>query len=278
MKYNAFADEAGNTIDEQISVIKKHKLDGIEIRFFNGTSILEVDEKTITDFAQRLKKENIIVWALASPIGKVMLDTDIGLQLKLLERGIYVAKKFDTSYIRIFSFFPPCQKSEKWNLDQVVSRIKNMVELAENNQVHLCLENEKGTFAYNAENCLYLFKKISKLRGVFDAANFIACHQDTWEAWNKLKPYIEYLHIKDALADGTIVLPGAGVGNLKLIYHDFLKNGGKGVTIEPHLKKLSFFDNMEKMEKSKIIDSSLSQETIFDMACKAFFELVKRSD
>ena len=64
-----------------------------------------------------------------------------------------------------------------------------------------------------------------ELKGIFDPANFIQCGQDTLEAWEMLHPYIKYLHIKDAKADGMVVPAGAGIGQLKTILDDFRAKG-----------------------------------------------------
>ena len=64
-------------------------------------------------------------------------------------------------------------------------------------------ENEKDIFGENAENCLALHEAFPRLRAVFDPANFVQCGQDTMAGWQLLKEHIHYLHIKDALEDGS---------------------------------------------------------------------------
>ena len=51
-----------------------------------------------------------------------------------------------------------------------------------------------------------------ELDGVFDPANFVQCGIDTIEAFELLQDRITYLHIKDALPDGSVVPAGKGHG------------------------------------------------------------------
>ena len=41
----------------------------------------------------------------------------------------------------------------------------------------------------------------------FDFANFVQCRQDTLEAYDMLKPYISYIHVKDAMWEDGMVVP-----------------------------------------------------------------------
>ena len=69
---------------------------------------------------------------------------------------------------------------------------------------------KKGIYGDNAARCLDLMKEFygDHFKATFDFANFIQCGQNTLEAYEMLKPYIEYVHVKDArLSDGEVV-PG----------------------------------------------------------------------
>ena len=101
--------------------------------------------------------------------------------------------------------------------------------------ITLCHENEKEIFGENTENCLFLHRTFPRLRAVFDPANFVQCGVDTASAWEALREYVDYLHIKDAVADGTVVPAGMGIGNVTAIVGDYLARGGEVMTLEPHL-------------------------------------------
>ena len=58
----------------------------------------------------------------------------------------------------------------------------------------------------------------------FDFANFVQCRQDTLEAYDMLKPYISYIHVKDAMwEDGMVVPAGMGDGHVAEILKNWIK-------------------------------------------------------
>ena len=108
------------------------------------------------------------------------------------------------------------------------------------------------------------------MRAVFDPANFIQCNVDTLSAWNMLKPYVDYLHIKDAIADGTVVPAGMGLGNLPAIVKDYLASGKSVMTLEPHLNAFTGLDKLEDGESVKQgFTVYKSNEESFDAAVTA---------
>lgn len=112
---------------------------------------------------------------------------------------------------------------------------------------------------------------------MYDPANFIQCGQDTMEAWKLLKPYVKYFHIKDCLADGSVVPAGKGIGRLSEILPDYLLGVGEAVTLEPHL---TVFDGLAALEQEG--DKSnvgkycyASSDEAFDAACAALNEILQ---
>ena len=82
-----------------------------------------------------------------------------------------------------------------------------------------------------------------RLEGVFDPANFVQCGQDTWAAWELLGARTRYLHIKDALADGSVVPAGCGEGHLPELLEQYQ---GTVLTLEPHL---AVFEGLAALEQ-----------------------------
>jgi sugar phosphate isomerase/epimerase len=145
-----------------------------------------------------------------------------------------------------------------------------MIDAAAGRGIDLCHENEKGIYGDMAVRCLELHKAFPALKAVFDPANFIQCGQDTWEGWQMLKPYVKYLHIKDAVADGTVVPAGRGLGNVPYIVSDYLARGGEVMTLEPHLYD---FTGLAALENGKVTSLGVSHykdnDEAFDAATAA---------
>ena len=272
----AFADEASGTVDGQITAMKRNSLDGVELR---GTELGNVSDLSFVAaclIRQKLNDAGLKVWSLGSPMGKIGIGDDFARHLEKFRATLEISKVLGAQNIRMFSFYVPKGKEDEYR-GAVIDRIGKLVEMAADYDVTLCHENEKGIYGDNAERCLDLLKTFPQLKGVFDPANFVQCGVGTLSAWEMLKPYIKYMHIKDALADGRVVPAGAGIGNVARITEEFIAMGGREFTIEPHLTVFKGLAELEREgEKSKVGDYSYpDSDTAFDAACSAFKDILK---
>ena len=149
-------------------------------------------------------------------------------------------------------------------------------ELAKKAGVIACHENEKGIYGDVASRCLELLQAVPDLRAVFDPANFVQCGQETLSAWQMLKPYVDYLHIKDSKWNGQVVPAGYGDGNVPAIVKDYGLAGGKVMTLEPHLTSFVGLKDLEQEGEESVVGgiSFESPEAAFDFAVKTLKDLV----
>ena len=111
-------------------------------------------------------------------------------------------------------------------------------------------------------------------RAVFDPANFVQCGQDTKYAFDNLKEYVEYMHIKDALlADGSVVPSGKGDGNVPSILKDMPGCGDMILSLEPHLTVFSGLETLQG-EELKHVYSYPDSNTAFDAAACALRDIL----
>lgn len=145
-------------------------------------------------------------------------------------------------------------------------------------EITLFHENEKAIYGDTAKRCLHLFETFPLLRGVFDSENFIQCGEDTFCAWETLKDYVGYMHVKDVRkADGAVIPAGYGDGNLREISKDFIARGGRNFTIEPHLSEFKGLQDLERAgDKTVALTSALRGDETFDIACDAFKKIINR--
>lgn len=240
----AFADEADSSLDGQMSAMTENGVEYLEIRGVDGENISDITADKARDIRTRLDAAGISVWSLGSPFGKIGITENFEPHLEKIKRGLELADILGTRHIRIFSFYVPHDNTERYS-DEVMKRLGKMLAAAKNSGVILCHENEKGIYGDNAERCAEIHKNFSELRAVFDPANFVQCGQETMLAWELLSPYVEYLHIKDTLADGSVVPAGKGIGNIPYILQ---KYRGEVLTVEPHL---SVFNGLDKLERGE---------------------------
>lgn len=246
MKIYAFADEASANIDEQIKAMKENKLDGLEIRNVDGVNISRITKEKAEEVRKKLDDAGLRVWTIGSPIGKIDIEKDdFALHTEKFKHTLELADILGAENIRLFSFFTPAENRDSYK-DKVIERLSAFCEIAKGSGITLCHENEKGIYGDIPERCLEIHKALPEMKAIFDPANYVQCEVDTLKAWEMIKPYVKYLHIKDALADGNVVPAGKGIGNVKFILDDYIRNGGGNVTVEPHL---TVFDGLKALEK-----------------------------
>ena len=273
IKIYAFADEASPNIDEQITALKRNGLDGLEIRNVDGVNVSDITLEKAKEVKTKLDANGLITWSIGSPIGKIDIEKDdFKAHLEKLKHTLEIADILESKNIRMFSFYMPEGKDVLDYKNEVIDRLGQMCEIAKTHNVFLCHENEKGIYGDIPERCLEIHKAIPKLKGIFDPANFVQSNSDTLEAWDMLKDYIYYMHIKDAKIDGTVVPAGMGDGNVEKVVKNFIEKGGNSFTIEPHLTVFEGFSHLERKGETSVITEYgyPDSNTAFDTACNAF--------
>lgn len=275
IKIYAFSDEASADIDKQIAALERNKLQGMEIRNVDGTNVSDITEEKAKEVKSKLDASGLCVWSIGSPIGKIDITDDFGKHLDKFRHTLEIAKILDSRNIRLFSFYMPKRKNPDSYKNEVIDRLGQFCEVAKGYDIVLCHENEKGIYGDTAERCLEIHKALPDIKGVFDPANFVQCGVDTLKAWEMLKDYIYYMHIKDALPSGFVVPAGKGAGNVQKIAGEYISLGGTAFTIEPHLIAFKGLKFLEKFGEKKNISYKYSDSnTAFDVACNSFKELL----
>lgn len=272
MKFSlaAFADEADGKIQNQIRAMKRNEIEYLEIRGVDGENIADITIEKAKEVRKQLSDAGISVWSLGSPFGKIGIGDDFNKHLDSFKYGLEKAYILGAKNIRIFSFYVPASESDCYK-DIVMERLGKFVTASSGSDITLCHENEKGIYGDVATRCLEIHQSFPEIRAVFDPANFVQCKQDTKIALEMLLPYIEYMHIKDATADGFVVPAGKGVGNIPYLLE---KYKGSVLTIEPHLSMFDGFDKLEELEKSKSGYLYPTSDAAFDAAVNALKELI----
>lgn len=276
---SGFADEIDSDLKVQAKEMRRLGIDRIEIRGVYGRSIIDYTENEVKEFKKILDDYGIKVSALGSPIGKIGINDPFTPHLDKFKYAVNLAGILETKYMRMFSFYiPEGERAEKYR-DEVLERWYRFVEYSKNTGLILAHENEKGIYGDNAERCLDIVESmnVSYVRAVFDPANFIQCKEETYpKAYNLLKPYICYMHIKDALYEnGRVVPAGLGDGKLPEILKDIDKSteGEMILSLEPHLGS---FEGLTGLQRS--VDLTGMEESgpgKFEIAAKALRNVLK---
>lgn len=247
---SGFADEIAPELDKQMTVLKKLGIGFAELRGIDGKNVSDYTAEEMKTVKKRLDKGGIRVSSIGSPIGKIGIDDDFDVHMKKLENTIELAKILETENIRVFSFYIPNGETAEKYRDDVLRRMEKMTAAAKRAGVRLLHENEKGIYGDTAKRCADILESVGSdsLAAVFDPANFVQCGQKTYpDAYEMLKPYIIYMHIKDAKSDGSVVPAGSGCSEVEKIISALDAAGYEGfLSLEPHLADFAGFAELEK--------------------------------
>jgi sugar phosphate isomerase/epimerase len=239
---SGFGDEIDADPTTQIAVLEALGASHIEVRSAWGTNVIDLDTEQSARLAAQLEQAGMGVSAIGSPIGKVDVALDAELEVARLARAIAVAHTLGTSNIRIFSFFRGADVRVEDTRDDVLVRMRLLAELAEREGVVLLHENEKDIYGDVPERILDLVESVGSpaLRLAWDNANFVQCGVAPFDdAYATLRPYVDYLQVKDAVAEsGQVVPAGEGDGQLRETLTALRDDGYTGfASLEPHLSE-----------------------------------------
>jgi sugar phosphate isomerase/epimerase len=237
---SGFADEISPDLDEQCRVLKELGIGQVEFRSAWDTNVLDLDDEQLDRVAATVSAGGLCVSSVGSPIGKIGIHDEFGGHLTRLDRALHVAERLGAPVIRIFSFFLPDGDDPAVHRDEVLRRMAAMCERAQGRGVVLVHENEKYIYGDTPQRCLDIVESVGSpvLRLTWDAANFVQCGvRPHSEGYALLRPYLEYIQIKDAiLGSGQVRPAGRGDGEVRETVRALRADGFDGVfSLEPHL-------------------------------------------
>lgn len=272
-----FADEISRDIKTQVQLLKELGISYLEFRSANGKGVASYSLEEAAEIKHYLDENAIKVSAIGSPVGKIKITDDFEPHFDLYQRIVAVAKLMEAPYIRMFSFYPPEKGDFNGYEDEVFHRLRRMVDYAKEHKVVLLHENEKDIYGEKAPACLKLMQEFygESFRCTFDFANFVQSGQETMEAYILLEPYIEYVHIKDALwKDGKVTPAGEGDGKVKEILTLLQEDGYHGfLSLEPHLAE---FEGLKDLENNPARRNMTDGEAAFTIAHQALIKILGR--
>ncbi len=268
IKLCAFADEASNELSGQIKALKRNNISLLEIRGVDGQNIKDIPHARVKEISKELADNGISVWSIGSPIGKYNPNEDFESQLESFKHICQSAELLGAKRIRMFSYFSK-------DTELVFKRLEALCSEAPDGII-LCHENEKDIFGDTVECCEQIHKAFPQIKAVFDPANFVQCGVDTKMAWQTLHPYVDYMHIKDAQTDKSVVPAGQGIGNVEYLIKEYIKQGGQVLTLEPHLMEFYGLKELENGQSIKNTPVFTDTNEAFDAGAKALNEILRR--
>ncbi len=237
---SGFADEIDPDLRTQCATLNDLGIGHVEFRSAWGTNVLDLTDEQVEEAAAVLAAHELSVSSIGSPIGKINIADDFDAHLVRADRALAVALRLGAPFVRIFSFFLRPDQPPRRHRDDVLRRMAALTERAAPTGVVLLHENEKGIYGDVPERVLDVVESVGSpvLRLAWDAANYVQVGVTPFtDGYAELRPYTDYVQIKDALlATGEVVPAGAGDGQVRETVRALATDGFDGFfSMEPHL-------------------------------------------
>jgi sugar phosphate isomerase/epimerase len=252
----AFVDGISPDLDEQLAVCRANGIGYVELHHVGEVSVLELDATGRWHVAVRLDRAGLKVSSIAGPIGKVRINEPWEVHFARFKLAVEVAAFFQAPFLRISSCYPPEPDQDiRRYRDEVLRRMREMIQYVAAGPVTLLHENDMGTYGERAEQCLDLAQSLNhwQFRLAFDFANFVRAGEDPAEIWPRLAPWVSHMHIAAAVSGSeSPVAAGAGDSRVEEVLAQAWADGYRGcLSFSPHIpeaKPLGRWDGAERFK------------------------------
>ena len=274
---SGFSDEIAPELDLQLAALQEWDVTHLELRAADGVNVSDFTPEKVREVKAKLEAAGISVSSIGSPLGKIGIQEDFAPHLDKLKRTLEIQKELGAPYVRMFSFYIPQDQNPADFREEVLDRLGRMVEEAKAWDSVLLHENEKDIYGDNASRCKELMDAFygPHFQAVFDFANFVQVGQETLPAYELLKPYVTYVHVKDAQGGtGTVGPAGQGDGHVGEILADLIGGGWKGfLSLEPHLTDFAGLAALEQDPQKR--GSALDGKAAWKLALDALHTILE---
>ena len=251
-----FADEAADSIEGQIEVLRELGWSHIELRKIDGKKLHEVDAAAFEHALDALREAGISIPAVGSPLADGRSSVEDPIE-KTLEKAAVVVRRVQASgakLVRVMSY--PVLKGrplEQQQFQERVRRLRVLRDLFAEIGAVMVHENCGNYGGIGPEATRRLIEAVPGMELVLDTGNAPVVLGEwnpddpwptdwAWRFYSQLKDHIRHVHIKEFRYDRSAhksetVFPGEGEGSLRRILADLRQRGyDGGFTIEPHLR------------------------------------------
>jgi len=238
---SAFADEAGQSSDQQIEALARAGLTHIDVRSIDGHNICDLPVERAEAIRAKLDVARIQICMFGTPIGKIDIADDFEPDMARLEHLGRLKELLGANAVRIFSYYNAHGATASQWQKVSLQRLQKLRDRAYQLGLVLYHENERHIFG---DRCLQIEVLAATLRDgetfrlIFDFDNYNQSGDDVWDNWLHLRDYTDAIHLKDSDAKNCHVPVGQGNGCVRRILVDAHSRGWGGpMIVEPHLSR-----------------------------------------
>jgi sugar phosphate isomerase/epimerase len=200
------SDEVSQDPRRVIQVCGEFGVRCVEPRSVWNTPPQGLADEQIVELASLLREAGLVVPCIASPFLKCDLGDaeQYAAHLDLLRRCIHLAHVLGCRVIRGFTFWKTGPADAVWQ--QLLDAYAEPIRLCEAEDVILGIENEASTHIATAAEAERMYQDLGsqRVRAIWDPANEVYAADGELPfpvAFERMKPYMVHMHIKDAVRD-----------------------------------------------------------------------------
>jgi sugar phosphate isomerase/epimerase len=210
-KLSVITDEVSQDLNDVVSFAKTFNLAGVEIRTLWNLSPHELLGRS-KELFEILDSNGLRACAIASPIFKSNLhnSSEYEEHLRMLHDVIELGKRLDVRLIRVFAFWRSGSYGE--NLNEILTKFRKAADIAEDEGVLLCVENEPSTYLTNGRLTADFVNRLGyeSVSVLWDPGNDIMDPEGEIpypEGYRHVRGLVSHVHIKDGVRSGERGLP-----------------------------------------------------------------------
>lgn len=277
---SAFADEAGESVEEQVEALQQARINRVDLRNVDGYNITALPVDRAERIRKRLDGAGIQVAVFGSPIGKIDIADDFKIDLERITQLGKIRGVLGCRAVRVFSYYNrQGAPLEVWR-SEVLNRLGQLRDRARELGLVLYHENEKDIFGDACARVLDLAEALrdgTSFRLIFDFDNYNGCGEDVAANWRQLAKLTDAFHLKDSDAGLQHVPVGQGSTSLESILADALAAGWEGpLSLEPHLNHSDAVMKTGPHGQANQAYADLSPAECFQVAARAAHDVLGR--
>ncbi len=233
-----FVDDISQDLEHALGVVQDLGVRWVEIRSAWGKNLVDHDGEAVREIRRAIHGRGLRVRCIAAPFlksrlrgrGEASKETfhtqtrdDMAQQMEVLRRAIEIAREFDTSIVRCFSFWKVGDDpAGVW--DELLEEFAEPVKLAEQEGIVLAMENDFECNLGTGVQTARFVEQVGSpsLRILWDPGNAYFSGEDEPYpvGYERARDLIVHVHLKDALCGpiaGSVQWVELGAGEVDLL-------------------------------------------------------------
>jgi L-ribulose-5-phosphate 3-epimerase len=208
-RLSVISDEISQDFQRVVDVCQEYGVGLVEPRSVWDTPPPKLSLEQAARMKDILAAANMSVCCIASPFLKCDLGDAQQYQdhLGILRHCVELSHFFGCKIIRGFTFWKTGPAEAVWQ--QLLDAYAEPIRICEAEDVYIGIENEASTHIATAAEAERMYQDLShpRVRAIWDPANEVFAQDGELPfptAFERMKPYIIHVHIKDAVRDASV--------------------------------------------------------------------------